>query len=87
MQQEPILKSTLVESIIAGEKDPSEVANETHEANSNAESVGRLLYNENKLDPALKWARNLFEKNSSQLAQIIPLSKFLLNCHKAHFYW
>ena len=54
MQQEPILKSTLVESIIAGEKDPSEVANETHEANSNAESVGRLLYNENKLDPALK---------------------------------
>lgn len=45
----------LVESIIAGEKDPSEVALETHESNTNAESVGRLLYNENKLDPALKW--------------------------------
>jgi len=43
-----------VESIIAGEKDPDEAAKETHDSTSNAESVGRLLYNENKLDPDLK---------------------------------
>ena len=34
--------------------DPAEAAQETFESSSNAESVGRLLYNENKLDPDLK---------------------------------
>ena len=43
-----------VESIISGEMDPAEAAQETFESSSNAESVGRLLYNENKLDPDLK---------------------------------
>ena len=49
-----LLSAFSVESIIAGEMDPAQAAQETFESSSNAESVGRLLYNENKLDPDLK---------------------------------
>ena len=49
-----LLSVVSVESIISGEMDPAEAAQETFESSSNAESVGRLLYNENKLDPDLK---------------------------------
>ena len=41
----------LAETIISGEKQPQELAEETMAGRNNHKDVGRLLFNENKLDP------------------------------------
>ena len=41
----------LAETIISGEKQPQDLVEETMAGRNNHKDVGRLLFNENKLDP------------------------------------
>ena len=42
--------STILESVLSGETDPTELAEQTFSSKNNLGLIGQLLFNENKLD-------------------------------------